>query len=95
MAWVRLTIQEMNAFFGLCFEVGIDRKPSTKMYWSTYSFLQSPLHAKTMSRDRFTQIMRYLYFSDSTQQPLPGDPNYDSLYKVKPLLTHFNTAFHQ
>lgn len=45
---------------------------------------------KTMSRDRFTQIMRYLHFSDSTQQPLPGDQNYDPLYKVKPLLTHFN-----
>ncbi|CAG2211274.1 unnamed protein product [Mytilus edulis] len=95
MAWVRPTIQEMNAFFGLCFEMGIDRKPSTRMYWSTDSFLQSPLHAKTMSRDRFTQIMRYLHFSDSTQQPLPGDPNYDPLYKVKPLLTHFNTAFQQ
>ncbi|XP_071122146.1 piggyBac transposable element-derived protein 5-like [Mytilus edulis] len=70
MAWVRPTIQEMNAFFGLCFEMGIDRKPSIRMYWSTDSFLQSPLHSKTMSRDRFTQIMRYLHFSDSTQQPL-------------------------
>ncbi|CAC5420566.1 unnamed protein product [Mytilus coruscus] len=89
MPWVRSTIPEMNAFFGLCFEMGVDRKPSTRMYWSTDNFLQSTIYSKNMSRDRFTQSMRYLHFSDSTQQPLPGNENYDPLYKIKPLLTHF------
>ncbi|CAC5370491.1 unnamed protein product [Mytilus coruscus] len=63
MPWVRPTIHEMNAIFGLCFEMGVDRKPSTRML--------------------------------TTQQPLPGNENYDPLYKIKPLLTHFNTTFQQ
>ena len=46
MAWVRPSIREMNAFFGLCFEIGIHRKPSTRMYCSTDSFLQSLIYAK-------------------------------------------------
>lgn len=42
MAWVRPTLAEMNAFLGHCFQMGIDRKPSTRMYWSTDAFLQTP-----------------------------------------------------
>lgn len=93
MAWVRPTLAEMNAFLGHCFQMGIDRKPSTRMYWSTDAFLQTPIYAKTMSRDRFTQIMRYLHFSDSEQEPLPGAQNFDPLYKVKLLVDHFNACF--
>lgn len=95
MAWTRPTIPEMNAFLGLCFMMGIDKKPSTKMYWSTDSFVNTPLFSNTMNRDRFTQIMRYLHFSDSELEPLPGTPNYDPLYKVKHIVSHLNSHFQQ
>ncbi|XP_071157552.1 piggyBac transposable element-derived protein 4-like [Mytilus edulis] len=95
MAWVKPTVPEMNAFLGLCFQMGVDRKPSTKMYWSTDHFLHTPVFPNTMSRDRFTQIMRYLHFSNSELEPLPGAENYDPLFKVKPLVNHFNACFNQ
>lgn len=37
--------------------------------------------------------MRYLHFSDSEQEPLPGAQNFDPLYKVKPLVDHLNACF--
>ncbi|KAJ8307186.1 hypothetical protein KUTeg_015270 [Tegillarca granosa] len=42
MAWSRPTLAEMKAFFGICFLMGIDKKPSVRLYWSTEDFF--PLH---------------------------------------------------
>ncbi|CAC5394082.1 unnamed protein product [Mytilus coruscus] len=64
----------------------INNNASNKNWWKISSLWDN----FTLKSDK-----RYLHFSDSTQQPLPGDQNYDPLYKVKPLLTHFNTAFQQ
>ena len=39
-----------------------------------------------MSRDTFLLIQSLLHFSDSTLQPKKGDPNYNPLYKIQPVL---------
>ncbi|CAC5372919.1 unnamed protein product [Mytilus coruscus] len=57
---------------------------------STDQFYHTPVLPNTTSRDRFTQIMRYLHFANSELEPLPGAQSYDPLYEVKPLKDHFN-----
>lgn len=95
MPWMKPSIPEMNAFLGLCFQMGIDRKPNTRLYWATDPFLCTPMFPNTMSRDRFLQIMRYLHFSDSENEPLPGSQDYDPLFKVKDIIKNFNECFQQ
>ena len=39
-----------------------------------------------MSSRRFEVILKFLHLNDSRQQPSRGEPGYDKLYKVRPLL---------
>ena len=39
-----------------------------------------------MSSRRFELIMKFLHLNDSEAQPQRGDPAFDKLYKVRPLL---------
>ncbi|CAG2210535.1 unnamed protein product [Mytilus edulis] len=84
--WVTPTVEEMKAFLGLCFLMGINVKPDIKSYWSTDVMLETPYFSKVMKRDRYMQIMRYIHFSNSEQAPQPGDPNYSKLYKIESLM---------
>lgn len=87
--WLTLTIPEMKAFLGLCFLMGINVKPDIKSYWSTDILIETPFFGKTMKRDRFMQILRYLHFSDSDLAPQPGDANFTILYKVNAIMSKF------
>ena len=90
--WIIPSLQEMKTFLGLCFLMGINVKPDIKSYWTTDVVLETPYFGKTMKRDRFQQIMRYLHFSNCLEAPEPGTPNYDVLYKVKFLMEMFNKS---
>lgn len=89
--WVIPTEEEMKAFLGLCFLMGINIKPDLKSYWSSDITMETPYFGKTIPRDRFMQIMRYLHFSNCDREPQPGEPNYSVLYKVKELMTLINS----
>lgn len=91
-AWSKPSLPEIKAFIGLCFLMGIDVKPETKLYWSTDPFMESPIFRKTMPRNRFMQVMRYLHFSDNHNAQQPGHPSYDVLYKIRNILNMFNTS---
>ena len=39
-----------------------------------------------MSGRRFELLLRFLHLNDSRQQPSKGDPHYDKLYKIRPML---------
>lgn len=85
------TLPEMRAFLGLTFLMRITVKPDIRSYWSTDIALDTPFFSKTMSRDRFHQIMRYLHFNNPNQHvPQAGEPNRDCLYKVRTIMNIFN-----
>ncbi|XP_071158717.1 piggyBac transposable element-derived protein 4-like [Mytilus edulis] len=93
MPWSIPTLPEIKAFLGLTYQMGINRKPSTKLYWSTDPVMVTPIFSSTMTRDRYTQILRYLHFSNIANEPRQGEPNYDPLYKIKPVVNHLNNKF--
>ena len=43
--------------------------------------------ADTLPRNRFEKILRYLHFNDNNEMPARDDPNYDPLFKIRPLLS--------
>lgn len=51
--------------------MGIVHKPNVNMYWATDDLYWTLIFAKTMSRDRFKLILKYLHFNDN------NDPNHD------------------
>ncbi|XP_071132381.1 piggyBac transposable element-derived protein 4-like [Mytilus edulis] len=93
MPWSIPTLPEIKAFLGLTYQMGINRKPSTKLYWSTDPVMVTPIFSSTMTRDRYTQILRYLHFSNVANEPRQGEPNYDPVYKIKPVVNHLNNKF--
>ncbi|CAC5388466.1 unnamed protein product [Mytilus coruscus] len=82
---------EIKAF--LTYQMGISRKPSTKLYWSTDLIMV--IFSSTMTRDRYTstQILRYLHFSDHVNEPRQGEQNFNPLYKIKPFVNQLNNKF--
>ncbi|CAC5421000.1 unnamed protein product [Mytilus coruscus] len=91
-SWSKPSLPEIKDFIDLCFLMEIDVKPESKLYWSTDPFMESPIFRKTMSRNRFMQIMRYLHFSDNHNAQQPGHPSCDVIYKIRNILNIFDTS---
>ena len=86
--WSPPSKEQMKAFFGLLFTMGIMKLPSRKDYWSTTSLFRTEV-ASIMSRNRFNALWRYLHLQDNTVNPPARDP----LWKLRWLLDHLNRQF--
>ena len=84
--WELTTAAEIKAFFGLNILMGVNRLPSYKMYWSTNSFLGNAGFKSVMTARRFEKLVQYLHMVDNTQYIPRGQPGYDRLFKIRPLL---------
>ena len=64
-----------------------------RSYWSS----KWPFHNETfsyiMSGRRLQLLMIYLYLNNSEQQTLQSSPDYDKLYKIRPLLDQLIKSF--
>ena len=73
--------------------MGINQQSSMDDYWK-----KDPIHnykpiAQRISRDRFRDISRYLYFVDNTTLSQRGSAKYDKLGEICPLINHFQRKF--
>ena len=66
MAWHEVDKDEIRTFIALILAMGLVNKPTIHSYWST-DILQTPFFTNTMSRNQFTQILRYTHFVKNTQ----------------------------
>ena len=66
--------------------MGQVRLPSPHDYWSTNPLIGTPGIVKEMSRNRFRSILSHLHLNDNSRMPQPGSPEFDKMYKVRPLL---------
>ena len=83
----RITIAELDAYIGVLIRMGISSLPRYRMYWSNEFRLAAV--ADVMTRDRFFQINKYIHFANNNEIiTRRADPNYDRLFKIRPLL-HF------
>lgn len=92
--WSPLTVPELKAFLGVSILMGIARLPSTSDYWSQQCLLGDfPIITNAFPRNCFWAIVWNLYFNDNSQAAPRGDPNFDKLHKVRPLIDKLGTKF--
>ena len=63
--------------------MGINSLPQLAMYWSENGNIGIQ---SVMTKNRFEELCQYLHFSDTTKEPKRGEPNYDRLFKIRPVL---------
>jgi hypothetical protein len=85
--WRRTTASELYAFLGVHIYMGIDRLPSTELYWS--QTFGHPFITTLFSRDRFKQLLRFF----SVVAPDPAAAERDPLPFVRPLAEKLNQSF--
>jgi len=91
--WNPITPQDLEAYFGFNILMGINSLPSLHDYWkkdSTYHY--APV-ADRISRDRFTEISRYLHFVDNSTLAPRTTQEYDRLGKIRPVLEYLQSRF--
>ena len=68
-----ITLPDMTTFIALALQMGHDLKDTLYDYWSRLRQLHTPFYGKTMTRDRFLHILRFLHFADNSQIPDHGE----------------------
>ncbi|VDI22971.1 Hypothetical predicted protein [Mytilus galloprovincialis] len=91
--WSPVSYAEMRAFIGLVLAMGIVKKSSIESYWEASGISETPNFRDVMSRNRFQAILRYLHCSDNTTAVPRGQPGYDPLHKINPVVEFFNEVF--
>ena len=84
--WKETTAVEMKLFIFIQFMFGIHRMPETAMYWSSDPLLRVSAIADVMSKGRFQKLSQYFHLNDNSAAVPKGQPEYDALFKVRPLL---------
>lgn len=85
-----LNMIELKKYIGILIFMSVYNYPNVRSYWGRYSFdaIQS-----AMTVNRFEEIRRYIHFADSSKMPDKSDSDYDVLYKIRPVIDHFNERF--
>lgn len=84
---------EIKTFLGIHLIMGIKKLPSLRDYWSSRPELRDMYVSSCMPRDRFIWLLRHLHLNDNSLQPKKNAPNFDKLYKVRPLLNTLSATF--
>lgn len=92
-SWTDVDKATMEQFIGLQLLTGLVNKPTIESYWSNMPTMYTPMFPYVMPRNRFQEILRFWHANDNAKQPARGDPDRDRLYKVRPVLSHFQSKF--
>lgn len=91
--WNDVTYDEMKCFMGILLGMGVHRLPKFKLYWSTDPFFRVQGIADVMARNRFMKLLNNFHISDNSTAVPRGDPAFDKLHKIRPLLKIMNDVF--
>lgn len=87
------SVEEIKAFFGINLLMGLTKKPSYKDYWSSQMHIRDQFISSVMNRDRFSYLLSCIHLNDNILQPKKGTPDFDKLYKIRPLLDSLSVTF--
>uniref|UniRef100_A0A8C5E3K8 PiggyBac transposable element-derived protein domain-containing protein n=1 Tax=Gouania willdenowi TaxID=441366 RepID=A0A8C5E3K8_GOUWI len=87
-SWNPVSVGELKTFFGLSFLTGYVKKPSLYLYWSMDEVDATPYFNKTMPKNRFQILCRYLHSKNNESQDAS-----DKMYKVRPVLDYVVQKF--
>ena len=95
LEWKEVNVIEMKAYIGFSVLMGLVRLPAIEDYWKVDPHLHYAPIADRISRQRFRDISRYIHFVDNTQIIAHGQPGYDKLGKVRPVIEHCSRVFEE
>ena len=84
--------EEIKAYLGFSILMGLNKLPDLYDYWSTSEVLHYFPVASRISRKRFLEIQRYLHLANNDTIVPRGQPGYDRLAKVRPVIDHVRRA---
>ena len=74
--------------------MGINQLPTMRSYWSVDEGLGNSLIQKAMTRARFLEMLRNIYFADNHKKLPPKESEeYDRAWKLRPLFDHLGKHF--
>ena len=85
---LNLTVNELEQFLGTVLYMACAKLPNTRLYWSKIH--RNANVADEMSQTRWERIKQNIHFNDNTNQiENTDDPNFDRMFKIRPLVDHF------
>nr|XP_022910744.1 piggyBac transposable element-derived protein 3-like [Onthophagus taurus] len=90
--WTPVTTDEIKAFLGILIIMGYKVLPMIDLYWSSDPGFRENDIAEIMPVKRFKKIMRSLHLNDNARQPERNSPEYDRLFKLRPLINIINES---
>jgi len=91
--WVNTNRLEMKTFLSLLFHMGTIKMPRLEDYWKTNKLFNLPFFRTYMSRNRFTILLRALYFSRNRAEGESVPRN--RLHKIQPIVNYFNSRMNE
>ena len=85
--------EEISAYLGFAILMGINRLPDRYDYWSTSELFHYFPVASRIPRKRFLELSRFLHFANNATIPPRGEPGYDRLGKVRPVIEMIRESF--
>lgn len=89
---LNLTKLELEQFIGICLSMSVFGLPRARMYWADATRIDKI--ADIMSRNRWIEIKNNLHCNDNAGYDR-NDPNRDRLYKIRPMVDHFQKKFRE
>ena len=86
--WKPISAEDVKKLLGILITMGLNKQPTFDCYWSKGQIYGCELIQKTMSRNKFELIMRFLHFADNRLSD-----GSDRLYKLKPLIDLISRNF--
>lgn len=83
--------KNLMLWIGVTMHMGLSPKPGIHHYWSKDVIWDFDMTSKSgMTRKHYEQIRRFFHCNDNSKWKPKGQPGYDPLFKVRPVLNMFS-----
>lgn len=91
--WVPVNEDDIRAYLGILIMMGLNPLPDMDLYWSSDSFYNNNEISRVFPIVRFKNITENLHLNDSSTEPPRDSPDFDKLFKLRPLITTLNKVY--
>jgi hypothetical protein len=81
---LKASVSEFKRYLAILVYTGIYKAPSFRLFWKNET--RVGLVADLLSRNRFEEIHRCLHLVDNSNIRKKGEPGYDKLFKIRPVM---------
>lgn len=89
--WFGITQASTMVYLGIRMLAAAYKVRSQTCLWGGPHGISMPIVRNAMSQAAFEQHRQYMRWNDRETQPNHGQPGFDRLWSVRPLMTHFST----